>query len=1109
LSGNFIFSGTLTETVSLPAIVSGSVFNLTDAYGNSALTTFTLNTPTVTLSPASGSVGTLVTATVTGFGPGASFTSVKIGNTALSPLIPATPLVTEQGTSTFQFNVTKSPLTANFAVGSHMITVTDSLGNVASAAFTITAQATVTLGSATVNSGVAYAPAGTTGVAAYVSVTGFKANAVLTITSSPGVPAAWITYMVGVGYSYPAVITDATGSITTPIVSATGTAPPSGVYSMTISDGSNSVTVLLTITSSGNFFVISPNAGASGTTVMLTGFLTSPASSGAISFDGFALSGTTACAANTWPTPPSTVGIFTVPASGSGPHTITTAGISGAATFTNTGGPAIIMVSPSSAAVGTVVTLVGSGFANNLVQSLASFTIDSITVPTTGAAFNNGAMVVTFVVPVFLPGTHIISATDGYFNTATASLTTTVSSITVSPTKGVIATAAGTLLQLTGSNFPMNQPITATFTGISGSLAGYFGGVGLTSTNTNGGILLDWLNIPNTLTVAGSHTITVTAGTASATATFTVVSTVSLTATAVKPGGTTSLTGAGFAASSALSLLINGAATSWYNTAVTPATVLTTAPSTDTSGSLPTGIGTVIASTTAPGSYNVTVVDAAGNAASATLTVLGAPAITLAAAQGISGVGTVGITGTGFTPGSRVASALLLQGSTVVTPLTVSTPITVNSTGGLSASAAYNFTVPAVPAGVYNVSLTLTLPAESAIATFTILGAPTVTTSVASAIVGTNVTVTVVGIQTVSAATLGSTNLLGQGANTFGSTTVLATGANAYNLTTWFIVPQITGGQYTMLLGDGVRSAFTTFTVNSSISLSPATGILKGTFVYVTGAGFATSGTPISVTVNGVLTTIATGTGTTGSGGTVSTNFVVPLTAVANNTVIVTDISGNTATSYFALTPPTITLTPTTGPVGSTVQIIGNAFTPYSAIIVEVGANIVNTVPSTASPNAAGQFIAYVAIPAGLSGNQTITVIDSSNNVATAMFNVAGFTPGFTIDQTALSTTAQTVNSAGAPATSFARGSTVKINFVLDSLSGGGNVVWRVTLQQGTAVYNIATTSASVSTTPTTLSFSQLIPSTVSAGTWTASVQIFASDGVTPLGVATLIFNVT
>lgn len=1113
LSSNSISTttGSYKGTVSLPAITTGSAFTLTDNFGNVATTNWALNVPTVTLTPASGPVGTLVTATVTGFGPGASFSNVWIGNgatpTSISPLIPTTPMVTEQGTSAFQFVVSKAPLTGDFVSGSQMITVKDSLGDVASNAFTITANATVTLGSATVNSGVPFAPAGTGSVVTYLSVNGFKANALLTISSSPGVPAGWITYMPG---GYPTVTTDATGSIVTPIVSATGTAPPSGVYSITISDGTNSVTLLLTITSSGNFFVISPNTGAQGTTVSLSGFLITPGSSGAINFDGSAVT-TTMCTANTWPTPPTTMGMFTVPGSGTGPHTITTANIAGAATFTNTGAPAITMVTPSSAAVGTTVTIVGMGFANNAAQTaFASFTIDSITVPVTSASFTQGAMVASFVVPVFLPGTHIISATDGYFNTATASLTTTVSSVTLSVTSGVVAKSSGTSLSITGSNFPMNQAVSVSFTGITGNLAAAT--TGLRTTNTNGAILIYTTSIPNTLTVAGPHTVTITAGTASATATFTVMPTITLTGSAVKPGGTTVITGAGFAATSALSLAINGTAASWYNTAVTPATALTTAPSTDTSGSLPTGIGTVIASTTAPGAWNVSVTDASGNVAFFTLTVLGTPAIFLGATQTISGpsIANIDIQGTGFTPGTgRAASVNIWQGTTVIAAaVQTSSSVTVNSTGGIPLGQE-QLIVPALTPGVYTVNLTLTLPTESAVATLTVLGAPTVTLSTNSAIVGANVTATVVGITAVNAATLGSTSLLVTPGTTFGPTAVLATGTNAYNLTTWFIVPSIPGGPYTVLFGDNVRSAFATFTVVPSITLSPTTGILKGTFVYITGTGFGTSGTSLNVTVNGALVTLAANTGTTGTGGTISTNFAVPLTTTSSNTVKVTDTLGNTATSTFAITPPTITLTPTSGPTGTTVEIIGNAFTPYSAIVVEVGTSIVNTVPATAGPNGAGAFLAFVNIPAGLSGNQTVTVIDSSNNMATAQFTVGGTSAGIVVDQTSLSSTAQTVNSAGQATNSFARGSTVKITFVLDSLSGSGNIVWRVTLQQGTAVYTISQTSASISTTPTTLSFAQLIPTTVSPGTWTASVQIFGSDGVTPLGVATLVFNVT
>lgn len=1029
-------------------------------------------------------------------------------------------MVTEQGTSAFIFQVGATPLSVNFASGAQTITVMDSLGNAATASFTITPTVTLTLGQGTINSGVPDAPTGTTNVVAFLSANGFKPNAVLTVSASPNTPAGWVNFISG---AYPTLTTDANGAIglystyASPVISGTGTAPPSGIYSVTVSDGTTSVTVLLQITSSASFFAISPTSGASGTTVTLTGF---GAITTAINFDYSAVGTATQCVGNAWPNPPTTPGSFTVPPSGAGSHVVTTTGISGSAAFINTGAPAISVVSPSTAAVGTMVTIIGSGYAKASGVTLAAFTIDGITVPATAVfnSFGAGSMVVTFNVPAFLPGVHIISASDSFFNTATASLTTTVSSVTVSPTSGVVAGSAVTL-QVTGSGFPMGQAVSITFATPSGTINLPAATVGLSTTNTNGGILIYTTSIPaSTLTTAGAHTITLVAGTAAATATFTVQPTITLSVGALRAPGTVTVTGAGFSGSSALTVSLNGTTTTWFNTGTT---VNTTTVTSDTSGNVPAASGVLISAATVPQTLNITVTDASGFVASKTLTILAPPSITLGGvttggtAQGISGTGSVSIAGAGFTPGTgRSASAQMWQGANVVATLTVSTAITVGSSGTFSTSAGYTFTVPSVPSGTYTVNLTLASPTESAVATFIILGAPTITTSVASATVGTNVTITVVGLTNVATATLGGSlsNLLATPGTTFGSQTPLTTGANAYNLTTWFIVPSIPAGPYTLLISDtgGIREASTTFTVKTSVSLSPTFGILKGTIVYITGAGFATSGTAFNVTVNGVLMPSAAG--TTGAGGTVSTSFTVPLTATytSSNTVVIMDAAGNTGTATFAITPPAITLSPATGAVGTTVQIIGSQFTPYSAIIIEVGNQIVNFVPSTATPNSAGAFIAYVTIPAGLSGNQTITVIDSSNNVATAMFTVtSGGATGFTVNQAALSSTAQTLNSAGAPASSFPRGSSVQFSFVLDTTTGSGNVVWRVTLQQGTAVYNIATTTAAVSTTPTTLTFTQLIPTTVSPGTWTANIQIFASDGVTPLGVATLTFSVT
>jgi len=297
--------------------------------------------------------------------------------------------------------------------------------------------------------------------------------------------------------------------------------------------------------------------------------------------------------------------------------------------------------------------------------------------------------------------------------------------------------------------------------------------------------------------------------------------------------------------------------------------------------------------------------------------------------------------------------------------------------------------------------------------------------------------------------------------------------------------------------------------VTTAITLSPTANIVKGSTVSIAGTGFGVAGTAFNVTVNGVLMPLSAG--TTSSGGNAATSFAVPLTATAtNNKVVVMDTLGNTASATFAIVAPTIAISPASGTVGSTVQIIGNGFTANSPMIIQVGGMLVTTAPANVVASSAGAFIAYVTIPAGLAGNQTIMAIDNNNNVGSAIFAITtGGATGYTFDQATLSATAATLNSAGQPATSFARGSTVKLSFVLDSTAGSGSVQWRVTLQQGTAVYNIATTTAAISTTATTLTFTQLIPTTVSAGTWTASIQIFASDGVTPLGVATLTFSVT
>jgi len=139
----------------------------------------------------------------------------------------------------------------------------------------------------------------------------------------------------------------------------------------------------------------------------------------------------------------------------------------------------------------------------------------------------------------------------------------------------------------------------------------------------------------------------------------------------------------------------------------------------------------------------------------------------------------------------------------------------------------------------------------------------------------------------------------------------------------------------------------------------------------------------------------------------------------------------------------------------------------------------------------------------------TVALTDSSGNTASATFTVGGGPSGFTVSTSTLTSTAVTQNSAGTAQTTFTRGATAKISFSLQASSGSGSVVWAITFQQGSTVYNIVNVPVSISTTATTYTYSQLIPVSSPAGAWTATIQIYASDGVTPLAVTTLSFTAT
>jgi hypothetical protein len=192
-------------------------------------------------------------------------------------------------------------------------------------------------------------------------------------------------------------------------------------------------------------------------------------------------------------------------------------------TFDVTGGSSsggsIDSLSPTSGPAGTDVQVVGSGFA---ASSAITFRFDSTTlIPKSGhtTTLPSGVFVSTITIPAGVTaGVHTIYVTVG---TKTASGTFTVTaSATLDPLSPATG-KAGTNVNISGANFPVNSAITfkydtTTLTPKSGD-----------TTTRSSGVFISTITIPATAT-AGEHTIYVTVGTKTVTAKFTVTASAAL-----------------------------------------------------------------------------------------------------------------------------------------------------------------------------------------------------------------------------------------------------------------------------------------------------------------------------------------------------------------------------------------------------------------------------------------------------------------------------------------------------------------------------------------------------------------------------------------------------
>jgi hypothetical protein len=195
-----------------------------------------------------------------------------------------------------------------------------------------------------------------------------------------------------------------------------------------------------------------------------------------------------------------------------------------------------------------------------------------------------------------------------------------------------------------------------------------------------------------------------------------------------------------------------------------------------------------------------------------------------------------------------------------------------------------------------------------------------------------------------------------------------------------FAVPASTEGIHEIRARDTTDyTPYVYFDVSPKIIISPTSGAVGDT-VTVSGTGFDGNAT-ITITFDGTTQTTAT---TNSSGTFAATTFAVPETSRGTHTVRAQDSGANYATATFSVAQ-NITLSPASGPSGTTVTVTGNGFGASKAITIKYNNISVTTNPASVTSNSLGYFAATFSVPVGVAGTYEVSVSDGTNT-ATANF---------------------------------------------------------------------------------------------------------------------------
>ncbi len=192
---------------------------------------------------------------------------------------------------------------------------------------------------------------------------------------------------------------------------------------------------------------------------------------------------------------------------------------------------------------------------------------------------------------------------------------------------------------------------------------------------------------------------------------------------------------------------------------------------------------------------------------------------------------------------------------------------------------------------------------------------------------------------------------------------------------------EILPGSHTIIVrGNNGDDGTAPFTVNSPppISLS-TTSALPGTLVTATGSGFDSD---TSVTLTFDRNNVTPSSGCPVSGGSFSCTFTVPSVPQGpTNTFVVQGNSGDGNGIFFTVLGPTISLSTSSGQLGSSVTVTGTLFSNSdTSVALTLGSN--NVTPSSGCPVSGGIFSCIITVPNVPAKSYPFTVLASSGDTS-------------------------------------------------------------------------------------------------------------------------------